>query len=224
MMARPRSYTHASQRGMVLLLALVFLCIFGALAISFSVAAGTNLQASANQVCAARAQVAAESGLQVLRYWLEGLSISGKTTQDQYLFAIGSALDSSLDLTCESGKIYIGPVVLSRSTGQAFEAQMYMAEPNVLQLDVVGSYKGFQRMVSVQYILDLQGNTVFDFGLATKGPLHINGNVDIYGVNIDIESNVYIESRDSVMALQMIGNCSIAGEVKIVNTLAIADI
>ena len=65
-----------------------------------------------------------------------------------------------------------------------------------------------------------RAHTVFDFGVVSKGPLSLSGNVDLAGVNINVESNAYIESLDNLLALSIIGNSSIAGNVKIVNPLA----
>ncbi len=58
---------------------------------------------------------------------------------------------------------------------------------------------------------------MFDFGVATKGPLELQGNILLTGVNISVESDVYIESHGYNNALDIIGNSQIAGDVKIVN-------
>jgi hypothetical protein len=50
------------------------------------------------------------------------------------------------------------------------------------------------------------------------------GNIDLAGVNISVESSVYIESAESVLALSIIGNSHIAGDVSIVNPLAAVDL
>jgi hypothetical protein len=44
------------------------------------------------------------------------------------------------------------------------------------------------------------------------------------GANISVESNAYIESDDSILALTIIGNSHIAGNVKIVNPIATVDL
>ncbi|MHC4643495.1 MAG: right-handed parallel beta-helix repeat-containing protein, partial [Planctomycetota bacterium] len=68
------------------------------------------------------------------------------------------------------------------------------------------------------------GKSVFDFGVATKGPLHMAGNIELEGVNISIESDVYIVSENSNLALEIIGNSSIAGDVFITNPDATVDL
>jgi len=46
------------------------------------------------------------------------------------------------------------------------------------------------------------------------------GNVELEGVNVSVEASVYIESENSNLALSIIGNSQIAGDVSIVNPLA----
>ncbi|MHC4314076.1 MAG: hypothetical protein ACYSW3_16600, partial [Planctomycetota bacterium] len=68
------------------------------------------------------------------------------------------------------------------------------------------------------------GKSIFDFGVATKGPLHMAGNIELHGVNVSIESDVYIVSENSNLALEMIGNSSITGDVFITNPDATVDL
>jgi hypothetical protein len=68
------------------------------------------------------------------------------------------------------------------------------------------------------------GKSVFDFGVATKGPLHIAGNIELEGANVSIESDVYIVSENSNLALEIIGNSSITGDVFITNPDATVDL
>jgi len=53
--------------------------------------------------------------------------------------------------------------------------------------------------------------------VASKGPLSLAGNVELEGVNVSVESNVYIESENSIIALSITGNSHIAGDVSIAN-------
>jgi hypothetical protein len=68
------------------------------------------------------------------------------------------------------------------------------------------------------------GESVFYFGVATKGPLHIASNIEPEHGNISIESDVYIVSENSNLALEMIGNTHITGDVFIVNPFGTVDL
>ncbi|MBC8217193.1 MAG: hypothetical protein H8E73_01895 [Planctomycetes bacterium] len=76
----------------------------------------------------------------------------------------------------------------------------------------------------MDYDLSQRANNVFDFGVATKGPLSLSGNIELDGVNVSIESSVYIESENSALALSIIGNSQIAGDVSIANPIATVDL
>ncbi|MDH4238038.1 MAG: hypothetical protein OEW48_00605 [Phycisphaerae bacterium] len=68
------------------------------------------------------------------------------------------------------------------------------------------------------------GKSVFDFGVATKGPLYMASNIEPEHGNISIESDVYIVSENSNLALELLGNSHIAGDVFIVNPFGTVDI
>ena len=50
------------------------------------------------------------------------------------------------------------------------------------------------------------------------------GNIELEGTNVSVEASVYIESYDALVALSIIGNSQIAGDVKIANPLATVDL
>ena len=63
--------------------------------------------------------------------------------------------------------------------------------------------------------------SVFEYCIATKGPLSLTGNIELGGISISIEGSVYIESDDDANALSIIGNSHIAGDVFITNPDAV---
>jgi hypothetical protein len=92
--------------------------------------------------------------------------------------------------------------------------------PDTLAVKVTGSHGDITRTIQANYIFGQRASTVFDFGVATRGPLSLSGNVDLDGVNVSVEASVYIESQNDSLALSIIGNSQIAGDVSIVNPLA----
>jgi len=59
--------------------------------------------------------------------------------------------------------------------------------------------------------------SVFDYGVATRGPLELLGNIAMDGTNVVVEGDVYIESNNQNEALSIIGNSQIVGDVFITN-------
>ena len=131
---------------------------------------------------------------------------------------------TNIPASCTASTITIPNVTLNLAEGQSFSALITRLDDDTLQLAVTGSCGSFTRTVRVNYEFGQRAHTIFDFGVATKGPLSLAGNIDLAGVNISVESSVYIESAESVLALSIIGNSHIAGDVSIVNPLAAVDL
>lgn len=228
-----------SRKGAALILSMIFVLIFSALAASIATFSGTNVQISDNQRQANRALVSAQSGLEVMRYYLSGIKVSGSIAPADRLQAVADQLRSKLnsagtnivpsyDADASTEKVTVPSVLLDSEAGQAFSAVIIAYGPDYdsLTMDITGTSRtGTSRQVGkkirVNFNFATIGNTVFDFGIASKGPVEMHGSVEVEGFNNAIEASVYIESEKSNLALEMIGKSSIAGEVKIVNPLAI---
>jgi Tfp pilus assembly protein PilX len=221
--------TRPGRQGSVLVLSLIFLAVFSALAAAMAGLSGANVQIAENHRKVDNTRACAESGLEVIRYWMNKVEISG-TTEAALRFAqlaivlqneLTSAGATNIAPTCTSSTITIPTVTLNSSTGQSFSAILTKIDNDNIQLDVTGHYSSFSRTIRSDYVFGTRANTVFDFGVASKGPISLSGNVELEGVNVQVESNAYIESENALLALSIIGNSHIAGNVKIVNPLAL---
>jgi len=224
-----RNIPRPGRQGSVLVLSLIFLAMFSALAAAMAGMSGANVQIAENQRKLNNTRACAESGLEVLRYWMNKVEISGTTEPSQRFARLATVLQGELSdggatnmtPTCTSSVITISNVTLDSDLGQSFSAILTKIDNDNVQLDVTGRYGSFQRTIRSKYAFDTRANTVFDFGVASKGPISLAGNVELEGVNLEVESNAYIESENTLLALSIIGNSHIAGEVKIVNPLAL---
>jgi Tfp pilus assembly protein PilX len=231
-MALTSNLTRSKNRGAVLIISMIFVVIFSALAVSMAAMSGMNVQIAENHRKADSARACAESGFDVLRFWLNRVSISGTTAPSERFNQIANSLQDELTANSitnvttsySSSAISIPSVTLDSADARSFFAAITPLGTNALQIDVTGVYGSTTKTIRAKYNLSERANNVFDFGVATKGPLTTKGNITIAGVNIAVESNAYIESLNSFLALTMIGNSHIAGTVKIVNPLAMTDI
>ena len=66
-----------------------------------------------------------------------------------------------------------------------------------VQLDVIGHYGPLDKTIRTHYLFAERADTVFDFGVASRGPVSLSGNVELEGVNIEVESNAYIDCIDN---------------------------
>jgi hypothetical protein len=211
---------------------MIFVLILSALAASIATFSATNVQVSDNQRQANRALVSAQSGLEVMRHYLSGIKVSSTVAPANRLQTIAAQLQSKLSSAAgtyivssydASAKTLTVPsVLLSSESGQAFNVTIsYGDDYDSLIMDITGTSRQASKRIRLDFDFATIGSTVFDFGIASKGPVQMRGSVEVEGFNEAIEASVYIESENSNLALEMIGKSSIAGEVKIVNPLAI---
>jgi len=67
------AFIRHRRSGVVMVVAMIFMVVLSALALSLATVSGTNVQVARNQIHADRARACAESGLQVMRYWFNQL-------------------------------------------------------------------------------------------------------------------------------------------------------
>jgi len=224
-----------SRKGVALILSMIFVLIFSALAASIATFSGTNVQISDNQRQADRALASAQSGLEVMRYYLSGIKVSGTAAPADRLQAIAAQLQSKLNSAgitnvvssydASAKTVTVPSVLLSSESGQAFNVVIgYGGSYDTVVMNITGSSQQVSRKIGVNFNFATIANTVFDFGIASKGPVQMHGSVEVEGFNAAIEASVYIESESSNLALEMEGKSSIAGEVSIVNSSAFVDI
>ncbi|OHB82904.1 MAG: hypothetical protein A2Z38_04345 [Planctomycetes bacterium RBG_19FT_COMBO_48_8] len=231
-MTRVSKSTHSKYRGAVLIISMIFLVIFSALAVSIATLSGTNVQIANNHRNADRARACAESGFDVIRFWLNQVSIPGTTLEADRFIQIAGSLQNELTTNSitnvapsyDGSAITIPGVTLDSTNASSFSSTITQLDVETVQIDVTGTYGSITRTIRANYLIGERANNVFDFGVATKGPLSLSGNIELEGVNVSVEASVYIESENSNLALSIIGNSQIAGDVSIVNPIATVDL
>lgn len=224
--------THQKNKGTVFIVSLILILIFSTLSVSMVSLSGSNVQLAENQCKINRSIAAAESGFNVTRYWLSNISIPGTTSPNEKFYQIACSLQNiladegitNIDVSYNGSSITILDVTLDSENGSSFSAVITPLDTETLQIDVTGAYDSITRTVRVQYGYTERGHTAFDFGVATKGPLSLSGNVELEGYNVSVEASVYIESDNSNLALSIIGNSQVAGNVGIANPIANVDL
>ena len=224
-----------SRKGAILVIAMIFVLIFSALGVSMAGISGTNTQLAWNQQQGSRALTTAHSGLDVVRYHLRDITVSDSVGPEYRLQSVANSLQTRLtaadvtniSVSYDAGTktITIPSVTLDSQLNQNFTATLsFGADFDTVNLTVTGNSHQMNKQVAISYAFSTIGNPIFDYGIATKGPLDMQGNVDVDGFNENIEASVYIESFASVFALDMTGKSSIAGDVSIANPAAVVDI
>jgi Tfp pilus assembly protein PilX len=230
-MFRKKRYLK-KRKGIALVVAMIFVMVFSALSVAmFSMSSGNSLVAS-NLHKGNAARSCAESGLEVVRYYLAQAEIPGTLPQSQWFGELKDQLlggilpntvtanyvvdeDAGLSAVNLGSESY--PITLG--SNQSFIAEVWTDSDDRINICVTGFAGDIERKIQGSFIYGEKPEpySVFDFGVATKGPLGLSGNILLDGVNISVESDVYIESLNYNQSLEIIGNSQIAGDVKIVN-------
>src|SRR3712207_6003873 len=91
------------RRGIASVLAMLFLILFSVLAVGFYTSSAMTAQVARNERVATDSQLAAESGLQFMRYQLGCVDIPTSTTNANLLTAVSSELGRLLNSTSNMG-------------------------------------------------------------------------------------------------------------------------
>lgn len=223
-MRRQRSYRQ-ERRGVVLIMAMIFLVVFSALAVSMAAMSGTSIQIAANQHDANVAFTATESGLEIFCHWLSDLSVPSSLSPGERLAAIATDLQtrltdaeaSNISTSYDGSEITISTVALDTQSNQSFTATIQQTSNDTLLLAVTGTNGQTSRTINTNFNFVSRANPVFDYGVATMGALQMGGNTEL---GMDVEASVYIDGEGIDYALTMEGKSEISGDVRISNAYA----
>ncbi len=225
-----RKGASRKPRASALVISMIFVLIFSALAVSMAAMSGTNVQLASNQHQVGHALGSASSGLEVQRYWLSRVVFPSAISPASYLSTIVSFVQDDLTSNCISNITLnadgsMDPVILDSGDGQTFSAQFCIDayNPNVLQVCTTGGNAPVTRTIQVNFNIDPYEHPIFNYGLARKGPLNYSGNPTTAGVNDNWEADIYIESTGELTALSVAGNANFDGNIQIGNPSAAVD-
>ncbi len=82
-MKRAKNLSRGNRQGSTLILTLIFLMMFSALAAAMATMSGANVQVANNHRKLDNTRACAESGLEVMRYWIDKVALSGTIPTSQ---------------------------------------------------------------------------------------------------------------------------------------------
>ncbi len=214
--------TRGARRGSVLIVALLSIFVMSALAAAIAAFSGIHLQIGTNQQKLNNARACAESGIEVLRYWMDKNKIifSGTTEPGDRLAVTAARLQDALTAAgitnivpvWNATTITVSNVPLNSRRRQSFSAVFTQIDDLTMRVEVTGRSGGVSRTLVSNFRFDHRVNSIFDHALGTKGPMLLSGGVDLLGLTV--ESNAYIDT-DTATALTLMGKAYIHGEVKL---------
>jgi Tfp pilus assembly protein PilX len=219
-----KTLIHKNSRGAALIVSIIFVLVFSALAVGIAAISGTNVQIASNHHKINSALSSAYSGLEFLRCYFSAITIPGTVSSTDRLQAVTASFQTELahagasniavNYNSTNQTLTIPPITLDSQHSRTFSAVITQVAPDTLQADITGTCGNTSRQIRVNFNFAQTGNNVFDFGVATKGALIMDGQAEFEAVNMAIEASVYIEADGVVNdALAMTGLASIAGDV-----------
>lgn len=220
-----------SRHGLALLAALLFLAVFSALSVGFLSLSSSNTQIARNHKLGNGALTSALSGYEVVRYLMEGIQIYGMhpagTVYEVYqqlqnrISSYGmSCIQASYDISTNKITVTNVPLTANGSKSFYFTLTGDDTDSNLFHTTITGINGDISRRISVNYQLIARGHSVFDFGIATKGPLLMSGQTSVSGVNIAVESDVFIDANTTGDSFSISNQALVQGNVHIVNPYA----
>ena len=172
---------------------MIFLMLFAILAIGFFAATSISSQLAANENMVHQSQVAAESGMQWVRFQLATTDIPRTCPPEDLLQEVFSQFEDRLTATRNLGARrlgYDGSTVsipegpgdyLHLGGGAGFRVTMTQLGER-LRVKVIGSHDGepsrLGRAIEVEYVLVNHPSQVFDYGVASRGQVRFKANAN----------------------------------------------
>jgi hypothetical protein len=190
------------QRGAALIISMIFVVVFSALAMSLVSMSGTNVQVASNQHRVNSAFQAAQSGLECALY-LASTANFGETNMNYVTIeqanTVWSDLATHMQTQALDGKSVPSPcrfsdadfgdgdeiVVPAMDFGAAntnFNVRIYRydSNPRVIVTEAVGTCQGITRRVNVKMDVT-KDNDVLTYAIASRGRMWLTGDTTIHG-------------------------------------------
>ena len=214
---------HArSSSGIVFVLALVFLVLFGSLSVALISATTLNLKMGENQSHSLAARMTAEGGLSWMLWQLDRIMMPPETTEDTLISNLSDGLSSALNGTANldgqavsstAGTILVPSVTLDHGS---FSCTLVMVPDGQggqrCRLTVTGTRSGAKCHVSMDFDMVIKQATVFNYGVASRGRIVVTGNALIEGVD-DPEDASVLSTRSEPVAIEAGGHATITGDL-----------
>ncbi len=218
------------RNGSVMIMCMILLVMASAMAAALVSISGANLQIADGQQHGNRAFANAESGLEVMRYWLNRVRVPSSTPSSQYLTEVITRVRADLLANAATNLVIyddgsIPSVLLDAATGQFFRGQWSVlpGTPTVLRVVVTGTNGKASRTILTHFLIEPYRFPIFNYGIATKGAIRFPQNPTLTGAAQNWEADIYVESLSNLVAIQVGGNTNFDGDIDIGNPFADVD-
>lgn len=220
----PIEKTYQSKhRGTVLILAMIFIVIFSALAVSMATMSGTSMQLASNQHKINSALSAAQSGLECGRYIIAKTlpfldSTAYNTVTDAQANQAWSILCAQVQdqpwvggLAEQTATAITTPAVNYGAANTSFQVRFQRTDTRKIKLEGIGADGQVTRHAALETVI-AKDNEVLNYALASRGRMWLTGNSTIHG---DVFSSW---DRPEISPYNMTSDSAVLGTVNTVLT------
>jgi len=222
-----------NRRGAVLIISMIFVLIFSALAVSIATLSGTNVQLASNQHKLNSALSAAQSGLECGKYIVAAVNLGETglnyvtTAQANQVWADlcqhlqDTALDgqtvpsaSNFSDAIGSGDEIITPSINFGSTNADFVLRFYRydIDPHTIKLQSIGTDGEVTKNIRMDMEIT-KDRSVLNYAIASRGRMWLTGDTTIHG-------NLYSSwDRPEISPFNMTDESTVLGTINTVITL-----
>jgi hypothetical protein len=191
---------------------MVVLAIISALVLSLAAISAATLQITENRQNASKALASAQSGIEILKHFLNNTNAE---IGSSCISSINDSLICPIHFTPTGAQINFDPITIDSADNQSFSAVLSQLDSNTVSLAVTGSCGNFNKKITVNFNVVSRGDSVFNYGVASKGALQMSGQAEISGVDLAVDSDVYIDGQSFGDSFSITNNASVAGNVYI---------
>ena len=215
-----------NRRGIVFVLSMIFLAILASLSVTVATMSSANAQMASNHKRGNQTLTNAQSGVEIARYFLDGMDVAGTYTATSLNTAVQAQLTdkglTGITATCtDSTTINLASVALD-SNMESFSSVINLSADK-WQIDAKGASGTFERTIRANFNITGGPSTIFDFGVATKGPLDMSGQAAVTSTTLS-GSDVYIDTSSNNNSVELGSKNIVDGNIYLVGDSATYDI
>ncbi|MBN2582169.1 MAG: hypothetical protein JXL80_03810 [Planctomycetes bacterium] len=217
---------HDKREGSVLIITLVFVAVFGALAVGYLAASNASLESSRLYLHSRRAHFASEMGLELTRRVLPEADVKNTETVTETLEALATALNDRYQstifdgsaATVHAGYLFLPLLTVSLPEGTARTRIMIYAVGNDdYYVWSEGTFLECRQTLRQKYKAERDMSLLTTFGVASKSRIRMMGNAQITGANDPQEGSVLSTTLVSLDPIDITGHVLISGDAAITN-------
>ena len=207
------------QKGIAMVIVLIFVTIFSALAVSMFTMSGTSVQASTNHHASNGALNAAQSGLEYAKYLARSCGTINVVLDYQAYKDGNFAEEADIIWTnlcsnlqdqlsgCSSGDDWIQSGSISfDDSGSAFTIRFERSDYTITAV-CAGHDNGIERKVKLSFAIGQEGDDILNYGIVGRGRMWLTGDTTIHG---DIYSSW---TNASVSPFNMTADSTVEGTI-----------